>query len=103
MIVTLEEVKEHLKLEEDYIEEDDYFKILIKASEKHLKFITGKKFDSTNELAKIICLVIVADWYQNRSLMEEGKNSSKVRLTINSILTQLEYSEEGVSNENKTE
>lgn len=87
MIVTLEEAKSWLK---DVPEIDEpVVDMLIQAAEKALYNATGNVFDNTNELAKLYCLVLICDWYENREMNE--KISEKVRFTIQSILTQLKY------------
>lgn len=89
MIITLEEVKQYLRLETDYTEEDTLLNLLINAAEKQLTNATEMQFDNTNELAKLYCLVLISNWYENREYV--GKVSEKIRFTIQSILTQLKY------------
>lgn len=89
MILTLPETKGFLRIEESFTDEDNLIQILINASEKYLLNATGNTFDSTNDLAKLFCLVLVADWYENREIT--GRISEKVRFTVDSILTQLSY------------
>jgi uncharacterized phage protein (predicted DNA packaging) len=92
MVLTVEEVKQFLRLEQDYTEEDILLTALRDTAEEYLKNATGITFDSTNLLAKLFVQVLISDWYENRSFMVEGKTSDKVRFTIQSILTQLRYS-----------
>lgn len=87
MILTIGEAKEFLRI--DGTEEDALLQTLISAAEKSLYNATGNTFDSANELAKLYCLVLVSDWYENRELNE--KVSEKVRFTVQSILTQLKH------------
>lgn len=98
MILTLEEVKEYLKV--DYDDEDDLLNELIEVAEEYLYAATGTKFNSTNKRAKLYCRVLVNEWYKDRSLTENSTKSltvtQKVRFTLQSILTQLKY--EGDSN-----
>lgn len=89
MIITLSELKLYLRLETDYTEDDAFLNTLISAAEAYLKNSTGKIFTNTNGQAKLFCLVLISDWYENRSM--NSKASEKVRFTINSILAQLEY------------
>jgi uncharacterized phage protein (predicted DNA packaging) len=91
MILTLEEAKDFLKV--DYDDEDIFIQDLINASEQYLKNATGKTFDSTNQLAKLYCSVLVNEWFKDRGLMQDAKTSDKVRFTLASILRQLEYCE----------
>lgn len=87
MIITLQETKMWLRLDSSY-DDEIIAAVLIPAAEKYLKNATGKEFGGTNELAKLLCLVLVADWYENREMV--GKASETVRHTVNSILQQLE-------------
>lgn len=91
MILTLQEAKDFLKV--DYDDEDVFIQDLIIASEQYLKNATGKKFDSTNQLAKLYCKVLINEWFKDRGLMQDAKTSDKVRFTLTSILRQLEYCE----------
>ena len=65
MLITLNETKEYLRVDGD--EEDNLITSLINAAEVYLKNATGKTFDSSNELARLFCLVLVVDWYENRT------------------------------------
>lgn len=87
MIITLEETKQYLRI--DGSEDDALITTLIITAEDYLTNATGKTFDSTNQLAKLFCFVLVSDWYENRELT--GKASEKVRFTMQSILTQLKH------------
>jgi uncharacterized phage protein (predicted DNA packaging) len=87
MIVSLDEAKEWVRIEHN--DDDSTIQMLIKAAEKYLKNATGNTFDSSNELAQLFCLVLVADWYENRDMI--GKVSDKIRPTVDSILAQLTY------------
>lgn len=89
MIVTLNEVKTFLKLDIEDVDEDVILKIIIDAAEEYLSDATGKVFNETNAKAKLFIFVLVTDWYENRELI--GKASDKIRLTIQSLLLQLEY------------
>lgn len=90
MIITLEEAKEHLRI--DSSEDDMYIQNLIGASEQFIKNGTGKVFDETNYLAKSVCLLLVADMYENR-ITATDKVGSKMREIVSMMLTQLAYDE----------
>ncbi|MCL9970354.1 head-tail connector protein [Anoxybacillus kestanbolensis] len=87
MIVTLEETKQWLRVEHN--DEDSLISMLINAAEKYLFNATGNTFDNTNELAKLLCHVLVTDWYENREMI--GKTSEKIRPAVESILAQLSH------------
>lgn len=89
MIVSIDEVKEFLKIEKNNTDEDLLIQTLINAAEEYLKNATGNTFDNTNNLARLFCMILISDWYENREFI--GKTSEKVRDTINSMVTQLKY------------
>lgn len=91
MIVTLDEVKEHLRI--DYDSEDLYLEILIKAAGEFIYNTTGIRFDNTNSLAKVACLFIISDLYENRNASTEKMNE-KIRNIVMMILSQLSLSYE---------
>ncbi len=86
MILALAEVKQFLRI--DTTDDDTLLDTFIKASEEYLFNATGKTFDSTNNLAKLFCMVLVSDWYDNRSLTT---TSDKTRKIVDSMLIQLTY------------
>lgn len=88
MLITLKEAKEYLRVDGD--EDDSLITSLISAAQEYLKNATGKTFDNTNELARLFCLVLVVDWYENRTL-SAGKVGEKIRPVIDSMLAQLNY------------
>ena len=89
MIIELEELKTFARIEYD---DDDVLLLstLILVAEEGLKNATGIVFTSDNSLAKLYCLVVAKDLYDNRELTAD-KVSEKVRFTIQSILIQLKY------------
>lgn len=70
-------------------EDNQVIEMVIGAAEEYLNNATGREFDSTNNQARLFCLVLVTDWYENRELIGQ-KPSEKVRFSIQSILTQLQ-------------
>jgi uncharacterized phage protein (predicted DNA packaging) len=87
MIVSLDEVKNWLRV--DFTDDDALLSTLISAAEEYLKNATGIEYNDQNHLAKLFCMTLIADWYENRELV--GRASDQVRPIIQSILTQLSY------------
>ena len=85
MIITLAEAKTYLKVDTET--EDDLLNTQIAAAEMFIINATGKVFDSTNDLAKLFCMMLVQDMYDNRSLMASEKD--KMSISANAIITQL--------------
>lgn len=86
MILSLQEAKEFLRV--DNTEEDVLIQGLITSAEEYIKNATGKVFDSTNELAKLACKLLIAHWYENRAIVGDAK---KIEFSLDVILTQLKY------------
>jgi len=86
-ILTLSEAKTWLRVDGD--DENPIIQLLIDAAESYLGNAAEVAFDETNHLARLYCLVVVADWYENRDLIGV-KPSDKIRMTIQSIMTQLQ-------------
>lgn len=96
MLVSLQEAKEYLKLD-DYDEEDNLINLFIQNAEIYIED-SIKPIEEMGEKskakAKLIALVLISDFYENRSLnMSLGKNmgvSEKVRFTVQSMIFQLQ-------------
>jgi uncharacterized phage protein (predicted DNA packaging) len=87
-ILTVEEAKTWLRVDGE--DEDNLIGLLIGAAETYLNNAVEVEFDGTNQLAKLFCLVLCADWYENRDLIGQ-QPSDKVRFTVQSILAQLQH------------
>ena len=95
MILTLDEVKEFLRIEIDYSDEDSFLNSLIMAAETYITNATGKIFDTSNELAKLATKILITHWYENRQI-DSFTSVNKISFSLDCILTQLSYCEDGV-------
>lgn len=86
MILTLDEVKEWLRI--DGIDDDLTINLLVNVSEEYLKNATGHTFDATNEEAKLLCLVFIVDMYEKRTF---SGPSEEIRYITKSMVEQLTY------------
>lgn len=87
MIVTLPEVKQYLRLELEHTEDDQLLETMVSAAEEYLFSATGKEFISSSPRAKLLVLVLVAEWYENREAI--GHVSMRLKDTVRSLLLQL--------------
>lgn len=87
-ILHLEETKLWLRVDID--DDDSTIQMLINAAEAYLNNAVEVEFDETNQLAKLFCLILVSDWYENRELIGL-QPSGQVRFTCQSILAQLQH------------
>lgn len=93
MTIDLNLVKKYLRIDDGYTEEDDLIQMFINNAITYIQN-AGVVIDETNikqvQLAQLLVLVLVSDWYENRALTTD-KTSEKVRDIIQSILFQLKY------------
>lgn len=88
-MLTLQEVKNWLRLEQEYETEDVLLQSLIDAAEEYLKNAVPDWVDLTgNPLARLLAMVLIADWYENREAI--GQTRSEVRPIVQSMMAQLQ-------------
>lgn len=112
-MLTLDNVKNYLRIETDIKEDDEFLKMLINVSEEFLYDLT-KKVDEDSQkyedlmyvqnikpktyseyqskLADMYMLALISEMYENRELTSENADR-KVRLVYSCILNQLRYGE----------
>ena len=98
--IELSDVKEFLRIDQD--EENGLLNILINNAEAYIENgaclidIANPKMVAQ---AQLIGLVLISDYYENRTLVVQGRASEpseKVRYTVQSMLNQLRYCYGGV-------
>jgi uncharacterized phage protein (predicted DNA packaging) len=85
----LEEVKQYLRIELDWTEEDNFLSSLIQAAGIYVLNATGKYVDASNELHSLLISMLVVHWYENRNTI--GGKVDELPYGIKSILQQIEY------------
>lgn len=101
MILTLDEVKNYLRVDLD--EDDALIQSFIVAAEAYLKNATGKEYPETDsngnkigyELEKVYLNLLIAYWYENRSAAPRNKSLNgavpdEFTFTTRSLLLQLQ-------------
>ncbi|MFD2681211.1 head-tail connector protein [Bacillus seohaeanensis] len=84
----LNEVKQYLRIEEDWVEEDTQLNSLITAAKAYIKNATGVKVDELNDLHKLAVCMLVVHWYENREIV--GKADS-LAFSLESIIFQIQF------------
>lgn len=87
MILSPNEIKGYLRLDEDYTDEDDELTSLAMAAENYL-INAGCILSSENELAKLAIKILVVHWYENREPI--GK-ADRLAFGLDNIIIQLKY------------
>lgn len=82
----LNEVKQYLRIELDWTEEDNLLSSFINAAKSYVKNATGKTVDATKEIHKLAIYLLVTHWYENREVV--GK-ADKLAFSLDSILMQI--------------
>lgn len=82
MLVTIEEMKRHLRV--DSTEEDTDIQGLIDTAEAVILRQTGKTF-TANKIAKQAVKILVTDFYENRSTDGEQKYSKTAEMLLGSL------------------
>jgi uncharacterized phage protein (predicted DNA packaging) len=85
----LKEVKQYLRIELDWTEEDNFLSSLIQAAGIYVLNATGKYVDISNELHSLLISMLVVHWYENRNAI--GVKVDELPYGIKSILQQIEY------------
>lgn len=93
LFLTLDTVKEWLRLETDYVDEDAQLKILMLAAESYVmsavdNFNIHRDDPHYIAAASLICHMLITDWYERRDF--SGGVNEKQRYTISSLLLQLQ-------------
>lgn len=94
-MLTIIEVKDWLRLEQGDVSEDALLQSLIAAAEEYLRNALSSWVDpSTNPLAKILVMALIADMYENREAVGDPRAAAQAagyRPTIRALITQLQY------------
>jgi len=88
MSLTLNEVKDYLRIEQDFTEEDTLLSSLLLASQNYILNATHKNADKTDELFKLSQMLLIGHWYENREVV--GK-ADQLAFSLQSILQQIKY------------
>lgn len=75
-MMTLNEAKNYLRV--DGTEDDAFISVLINVADGYLKASVGSSYDNTDERAKTLSLIIIADLYDNRGISEASTNVRKL-------------------------
>ena len=91
MLVTLEEVKNYLRLD-DFTEDDQLITLMIQNAEIYIGNLITIDETDTNMMAqvKLLILILVTDMYENRQLHAEN-TSEKIRYIVQSTILQVRY------------
>lgn len=85
--LTLNDVKNHLRIDLEYKSEDDYLNLLVDTAREYIIEAVGE-CDEEKARVKIVMLSIITNLYDTRDIT--NKDEEKNRRVINSIIMQLQ-------------
>lgn len=89
MAVTLEQAKNYLKVDSDITADDELITSLISAASDYVEKTTGKRADGS-ELCELCMKMLVAHWYENRSVFSPKPGAINVLPhTVTALLTHI--------------
>lgn len=88
--MTIEEVKQFLRIDED--EDDAMIELMMAAAESYIKDSVGS-YDPENPKAKLLFLLIMQDFYENRVLAVKEIDKQRLSHITGSIVMQLQAGE----------
>lgn len=71
----LEDLKKYLRIDSDLIEDDDLILSMAETAIEYIEQSTGKKYVEDN-IFKLTIHQLVANWYENRKIMADNKNTN---------------------------
>ena len=86
MAVTLEDLKNYLKVDADITEDDELLKSMMAAAVDYIEQLTGKKFNEDAELFNIAERELILQWYENRTSYTTKTNLSELPHSLSAIL-----------------
>lgn len=89
MVVTLEQAKNYLKVDEDITDDDELISSLISAASDYVERTTGKMADGS-PLCELCVKQLVAHWYENRAVYSSKPGAINVLPhTVTALLTHI--------------
>ena len=86
MAVTLEDLKNYLKVDADITEDDELLKSMMAAAVDYIEQLTGKKFNEDAELFNIAERGLILQWYENRTSYTTKTNLNELPHSLSAIL-----------------
>ena len=86
MAVTLEDLKNYLKVDDDITEDDDLLKGMMLAAVDYIEQTTGKKFNADAELFNIAERELILQWYENRTSYTTKTSLNELPHSLSAIL-----------------
>ena len=86
MAVTLEDLKNYVKVDADITEDDELLKSMMLAAVEYIEQLTGKKFNEDAELFNIAERELILQWYENRTSYTTKTSLNELPHSLSAIL-----------------
>lgn len=86
--MTLKEIKDYLRIDSDITYDDTLIEALHLAAIQYIQEATGKTYDDSNELYKLLVKILITHWYENREAVQEA-GRAEVPYSITALLNHI--------------
>jgi hypothetical protein len=87
-VLTLDQVKMHLRIEPDVLDEDAYLTSMEMAARLHTENVLRQKIDEmTGEHVKMAMLLLIAHWYRNRETVTDEYKMVQLPIAYEALLS----------------
>lgn len=80
----LSEIKTYLHIVTDV--DDELLQSLQQAAQLYIENTTGKKYDDTNELHKLLCKLLITHFYEHRDAIDTTTGAAVVPHSIDALM-----------------
>ncbi len=80
----LQEIKTYLHITSDV--DDDLLESLQQAAQLYISNTTGKEYDNTNELHKLLCKLLIVHWYEHRDSIDATQGAAVIPHSVDALL-----------------
>lgn len=83
----LSEIKTYLHIVTDV--DDELLQSLQQAAQLYITNTTGKAYDDTNELHKLLCKLLIVCWYEHRDAIDTTQGAAVIPHSVDALLNHI--------------
>lgn len=83
----LNEAKAYLRITSN--NDDELLQSLQQAAQLYITNTTGKQYDDTNELHKLLCKLLIVHWYEHRDSIDTTTGAAVVPHSVDALLNHI--------------
>lgn len=89
--MTLETIKNYLRIDSDLTEDDMLIKSLMEASINYIESYTGKRYNDNEEIFATLSLLLISNWYSNRNIANKSASIDEYPHTISAMMNSIKF------------